>query len=160
VLYERGDGVALDVNTASREELIELTGIAEEIADAIIDARPFNSIDDLIAIPGIGQRTLERLKGQGLTVGSVEGSREDKDDTNGDTVESTKEQQKEEQMTQPRRTQREIEEEIQRLETELQEITSPSAQRATTVTGSRCTVTGSAGCTGTCPCARDPGSIA
>jgi len=56
-----------DVNTASREDLIDLVGIGNEIADAIIRARPFESIDDLISIPGIGQATLERLAVQGVT---------------------------------------------------------------------------------------------
>jgi hypothetical protein len=60
--------MALDVNVASREDLVALMGIGEERADAIIQARPFNSTDDLLSIPGIGQRTLEGLKEQGLTV--------------------------------------------------------------------------------------------
>jgi len=60
--------MTVDANTASREELIALASIREEIADAIIRARPFDSIDDLLSIPGIGPRSLERLKAQGLIV--------------------------------------------------------------------------------------------
>jgi competence ComEA-like helix-hairpin-helix protein len=60
--------MSLDVNDASREDLVALAGIGEDRADAIIRARPFSSIDDLLSIPGIGKKTLERLKRQGLTL--------------------------------------------------------------------------------------------
>ena len=58
----------MDVNTATREDLVALSGIGEEIADAIIQARPFTSIDQLISIPGIGEVTLHRLIAQGNAV--------------------------------------------------------------------------------------------
>jgi hypothetical protein len=58
-------------------------------------------------------------------------------------------------MAESRRTRSEIEQEIQRLEAEMTELAAP-AERPTTVTGANCTVTGSRGCTGTCPCAREP----
>ena len=58
----------VDVNTAAEEELIALTGIGREIADAVVRARPFASIDDLLSVPGIGKATLKRLNGQGVTV--------------------------------------------------------------------------------------------
>ena len=61
----------INVNTASREALIALPGIGEAIADLIIQARPFTSIEGLLSIPGIGPRTLERLKEQGLVVGDL-----------------------------------------------------------------------------------------
>ena len=68
---QRGEG-STDINTASREDLIALTGIGEEIADAIIAARPFTAIDDLISLPGIGEATLELLREQGLTLGLIQ----------------------------------------------------------------------------------------
>jgi len=58
-------------------------------------------------------------------------------------------------MSEPSSRRSEIEQEIQRLEAELKEVALP-AEKATTVTGAKCTVTGAAGCTGTCPCAREP----
>lgn len=61
----------IDVNTAPQEELMELLDISEDIVGAILDARPFNSIDELLSISGIGPRTLERLKEQELVVGST-----------------------------------------------------------------------------------------
>ena len=61
--------LGINVNTASREALIALPGIGETLADLIIQARPFTTIEELLSIPGIGPRTLERLKEQGLAVG-------------------------------------------------------------------------------------------
>jgi competence ComEA-like helix-hairpin-helix protein len=61
----------INVNTASPEALIALPGIGETLADLIIQARPFTTIEELLSIPGIGSRTLERLKEQGLAVGDL-----------------------------------------------------------------------------------------
>lgn len=63
--------MTLDVNTASRESLIALKGIHVELADEIIKARPFDSIEELISIRGIGPKTLELLKEQGLVCQKV-----------------------------------------------------------------------------------------
>lgn len=63
--------MALDVNSASREELEMLTGIGAERADAIIAARPFSTVDDLLTIPGIGRKNLDNLIRQGLSVGGA-----------------------------------------------------------------------------------------
>lgn len=58
----------IDANTATREALIAIKGIGKELAEAIIRARPFNSLDDLISLPGIGQKSLKRLEKLGLVV--------------------------------------------------------------------------------------------
>ena len=39
----------VDLNSASREDLIKLPGVGEAIADKIIAARPFKSKDELVA---------------------------------------------------------------------------------------------------------------
>jgi len=56
----------IDINTASLAQLDELTGIGPKYAQAIIDARPFSSVDDLLRVSGIGEITLQKIKTQGL----------------------------------------------------------------------------------------------
>lgn len=57
-----------DANSASKEDLMSLKGVGEELADTIIQTRPFESIDGLLSVPGIGPKSLEFLKAQGLRV--------------------------------------------------------------------------------------------
>lgn len=56
----------VDINTASLQQLDTLTGIGPVKAQAIIDARPFSSVDDLSRVKGIGPKTLQKIKDQGL----------------------------------------------------------------------------------------------
>lgn len=56
----------IDINSASESELDELYGIGSVKAKAIIGARPFESVDDLIKVNGIGEITLNKIKEQGL----------------------------------------------------------------------------------------------
>jgi len=52
----------IDINRADREALIALPGIGPVLADRIIAYReehgPFKSVDDLIAVSGIGERNI------------------------------------------------------------------------------------------------------
>jgi len=55
----------INVNTASKEELVQLKGLGEKKAEMIIEARkvkPFASIDDLKTVKGIGDRFIENNK--------------------------------------------------------------------------------------------------
>jgi len=56
----------ININNASKEELDEIYGIGPVKAQNIIDTRPFDSIDDLIKVNGIGQITLDKIKNQDL----------------------------------------------------------------------------------------------
>jgi competence ComEA-like helix-hairpin-helix protein len=56
----------IDINTATLSQLDELIGIGPKYAQAIIDARPYSSVDDLLKIKGIGEKTLQKIKDQGL----------------------------------------------------------------------------------------------
>ncbi len=56
----------LNVNSASQEELTVLPGIGPVTAERIVAYRtkkgPFKTVDDLILIKGIGQKTLEKIR--------------------------------------------------------------------------------------------------
>src|SRR4030095_15624724 len=64
---------ALNLNTATKEELIALPGIGPAKAQAILDYRnahgAFKSVEELKDVKGIGAKRFEKLKGE-LTVGA------------------------------------------------------------------------------------------
>lgn len=65
---------AVNINTASQDELDAVKGIGPGKAKAIIDYRnkngPFKSLDDLKGVKGFGDKTLEKLRPE-LTVSGV-----------------------------------------------------------------------------------------
>ena len=53
---------AVDINTASKEELMSLKGIGAAKAEAIIAARPFTSTDEIKKVKGIGEGIYNNIK--------------------------------------------------------------------------------------------------
>ncbi len=56
----------IDINTASAEKLDEIIHVGPKVAEYIIKARPFSSIDDLINVSYISSGYLEEIIDQGL----------------------------------------------------------------------------------------------
>lgn len=57
------DGGAININTASIDQLDSLPGIGPSTAQKIIDARPYTSTDALLDVKGIGDSTYEEIAG-------------------------------------------------------------------------------------------------
>jgi competence protein ComEA len=64
----------ININTATSEELQQVPGIGPVTAQKILQMRktygPFKSVDDLLAIRGLGQKRLDKMR-KYLTVGKA-----------------------------------------------------------------------------------------
>jgi competence ComEA-like helix-hairpin-helix protein len=106
----------IDINQASAEDLDKLSGIGPVKAQAIIEARPFDSIDELIDVVGIGEVTLANIKQQGLACV--------KDEEESSQEESQKQEAEESKDAEETVTEEEIQNElIENSEKETQKIT-------------------------------------
>ncbi|MEP7182747.1 MAG: helix-hairpin-helix domain-containing protein [Betaproteobacteria bacterium] len=75
-------GIALatiNVNTATKDELVALPGVGPAKAQAILDHRkahgPFKSVDELKDVKGIGAKRFEKIKGELTIAGPNSGVR-------------------------------------------------------------------------------------
>ena len=56
-------GMSLDqLNSVSKTELMEINGIGEAKAAAIMKARKFNSFDDVLKVKGVGEKLVSNIK--------------------------------------------------------------------------------------------------
>lgn len=55
-------GTLIDLNTASAVELESLPGVGPKTAEAIIAGRPYSTVEDLLRVKGIGEKSLEKLR--------------------------------------------------------------------------------------------------
>jgi competence protein ComEA len=73
-----GASAAVNINTASAEELNSLPGIGPALAKRIVDYRrehgPFAQVDDLLAVKGIGPKMLDKIRDR-LSVGVARDTR-------------------------------------------------------------------------------------
>lgn len=53
----------VSINTASSAELAAVKGLSKAVAAAIVAARPFASLDELLKVKGLGNKLLDKLKG-------------------------------------------------------------------------------------------------
>jgi competence protein ComEA len=64
----------VDINTAGVEELMAVPGIGQVIAQRIVEYRdkngPYASVDDLLKVQGIGEKSLARIR-ERLTAGKA-----------------------------------------------------------------------------------------
>jgi competence ComEA-like helix-hairpin-helix protein len=56
------DDIRINLNTATQTQLSLLPAIGPSLAKAIIDHRPFTSIDDLHRVPGVGEKRFEAFR--------------------------------------------------------------------------------------------------
>jgi len=52
----------INVNTATAEQLARIPYLRSDTRQAIIENRPYSTPEDLMRVPGIKQRTLERIR--------------------------------------------------------------------------------------------------
>lgn len=55
-------GEVLNPNEAARDELMRLPGIGETLANRIIEGRPYETLEDLLRVNGIGNSTFSKIK--------------------------------------------------------------------------------------------------
>ena len=68
----------VNLNNADKEKLQGLPGIGPAMADRIIEKRPYEKLEDLLKVSGVGPALLESLESQ-VTVSQPEGGLEDEE---------------------------------------------------------------------------------
>lgn len=86
---------AVNINTATKEELTTIKGIGDERAQEIIKYRnkhgPFKRVDDLEKVPGIGPGIMKRIRSQVTTTGKTTNEKSDTRDSKAADTKKTEE---------------------------------------------------------------------
>lgn len=53
---------AIPVNSANKAALLAIKGMPAKVAEGIIEKRPFESLDELVSVKGMGQKLLDKLR--------------------------------------------------------------------------------------------------
>lgn len=53
--------VSVDINKATKDKLIEVSGIGPSLAQGIIENRPYSDLNELVSVPGINELKLSSL---------------------------------------------------------------------------------------------------
>lgn len=85
----------IDLNSASENELDKIIYVGPATAEKIIAARPFNSVESLIEVRGIGETKLSAILEQNLACVSEESSKKEKEEIQNTPKESAITQEKE-----------------------------------------------------------------
>ena len=76
-----------DINTATQDDLVEVPSISPTKAATILDWRkehgPINDLDNLTEVPGIGEKTVQRIS-EHFTAGSESGTQSAADDADAE----------------------------------------------------------------------------
>ena len=80
----------IDINSASKQELDKIIWVGPATAEKIINSRPFENVDSLIDVSGIGEIKLADIKNQGLACVSGKEQNEIKEEVNDEPVENSK----------------------------------------------------------------------
>ncbi len=95
-IYAQCDSNQVNINSASAEELDKIVNIGPARAEQIINLRPFESVNDLIKINGIGDATLSEIKQQGLACVDEESEEQEQEDEEEKEKESNEEEEDDE----------------------------------------------------------------
>jgi competence protein ComEA len=69
----KGSAAIININTADAKALESLPGVGKATAKAIIEGRPYKSIDDLKRVKGMSDKKIQALKGK-ISVGEAAAS--------------------------------------------------------------------------------------
>lgn len=58
------ENICVSINSASKTQLETLNGVGPSTAQKIIDARPYEKLEDIMNVSGIGQATFDKFKNQ------------------------------------------------------------------------------------------------